>query len=128
MTRSLSVCGLGTAIVLALPAMTVMAQTQKQAPKIGEPPEAPLLPTAARIAARDLHRAALDVQHGRLVLEQNGALGLDAARICGGRERVARHVHVVVAQHRIDAVPRLESRDRSAQLLLAALSREEVSG
>src|SRR5262249_25328377 len=45
MTRSL--CGLGTAIVLALPAMvhtimapTVMAQTQKQAPKIGDPPEA----------------------------------------------------------------------------------------
>ena len=39
MTRSLSVCGLalGTAIVLAPPAL---AQTQKQAPKIGDPPEA----------------------------------------------------------------------------------------
>src|SRR5258708_28322866 len=39
MTRSLSVCALalGTAIVLALPAV---AQTQKQAPKIGDPPEA----------------------------------------------------------------------------------------
>src|SRR5215467_15333212 len=39
MTRSLSVCGVagGTAIVLALP---VLAQTQKQATKIGDPPEA----------------------------------------------------------------------------------------
>jgi hypothetical protein len=39
MMRSLSVCALalGTAILLALPAM---AQTQKQAPKIGDPPEA----------------------------------------------------------------------------------------
>ena len=42
MTRSLPVCGLYTAMLLALPAMTqtVMAQTQKQAPKIGDPPEA----------------------------------------------------------------------------------------
>ena len=39
MTRSLSVCGLtvGTAILLA---MSAVAQTQKQAPKIGDPPEA----------------------------------------------------------------------------------------
>src|SRR5215475_15544781 len=37
MTRSLPVCGLCTAMLLALPAV---AQTQKQAPKIGDPPEA----------------------------------------------------------------------------------------
>src|SRR5262245_50960283 len=42
MTRSLSVCGLSIAVALALPAMAprVLAQTQKQAPKIGDPPEA----------------------------------------------------------------------------------------
>src|SRR5437660_12819845 len=37
MTRSLCGLAVGTAIVLALPAV---AQTQKQAPKIGDPPEA----------------------------------------------------------------------------------------
>src|SRR5215211_466900 len=83
---------------------------------IGQPLQSPQLPLFCRPATRNLDSAALDVDYHTRVLEKPCA------------QSGASLVHVVVSQHRVDAVTAPESPERVDQTRLAAPPREQVTG